>query len=385
MLARSLRDSGLSCAIIEKNKVESLYAPQNDNRGIALSALSKVIFSNLGIWQHISPNYAINNIHVSEQGRFSRVILKASSYDVAALGYVVSAYAIAQSIYKDLQSSNIVVFDSIAKVVPRLNTDTRLWHMCIESPAGPKNITGRLLVAADGTNSAIRDILQVKANKFDYKQSAVITNIEVEKPKRGYAYQRIVPDGVLALLPFGECRYKFVLTGDNLRVTKFRNRDNDFFVRKAQGYLGNRLGKLSGSAPLQFYPLTSLQAENCIAERAVLLGNAVTTLHPLGAQGYNLALRDVATLAETILKANSDGKDIASSIVLQQYANLRQKDQNRVAKLIHNYVKLSHSQRLISPIIRGYSRMLIEFLQPFNNLIGLQGMGFNCNLPKLAL
>ena len=163
-----------------------------------------------------------------------------------------------------------------------------------------REVRARLLVAADGARSRVREALGIGVRKDDYGQKAVIVHCRTGSPHRGRAFERFTPTGPIAALPLRDDRVSVVWTLGSRQAERMIELDDDGFRRALQTAFGYRLGRIDRVGARSAYPLYRVRSAALTADRTVLVGNAALSLHPVAGQGFNLALRDIAALAEML-------------------------------------------------------------------------------------
>ncbi len=173
-----------------------------------------------------------------------------------------------------------------------------------------ETLTGRVLVAADGTHSALATACGVDWQQEPYEQLAVIANVATSVAHEGRAFERFTQHGPLAMLPMSDGRCSLVWCHPLERREEVLSWSDEKFCRELQSAFGWRLGQITHAGKRSAYPLTLTRAAKPITHRTVLVGNAAQTLHPIAGQGFNLGMRDVMSLAETLTQAQERGEDM---------------------------------------------------------------------------
>lgn len=324
-LALALADGRRRITVVEAQPVPS----GGDARSIALSAASARLLDALGVWPSLAPDaVAIERVEVSQQGHFGRTRLAAADAGLPALGYVVAYDRLTTALVAAATDAPGVTWLAPARVVGT-GADEVAIHVDIEAddPAQGGARHAALAVAADGTASPLREALGIATHMHDYQQTALITPVEAGGAPH-VALERFTADGPLALLPRGGRRRTLIWTVPAARVDEFADLSVAEFAAAAGRRLGRGLGSISASATPVMQPLRRIEAESPTAARAVLVGNAARTLHPIGAQGFNLALRDVCTLAQSVAAADDPG----APAVLEAWRRARSGDQWRTSR-----------------------------------------------------
>jgi 2-octaprenyl-6-methoxyphenol hydroxylase len=240
---------------------------------------------------------------------------------------------------------------------------------------GTSKLHCRLLVVADGAESGVRDLLGVGACRHEYHQTAIVANVTPTHDHGDTAFERFSPDGPLALLPLsgGRCvAVCVVATAGHQRYLELADQDFLEFLEKR---FGRRLGRLTRLGSRRAYPLTRVIADRQIGPRFVLLGNAAHTLHPNGAQGFNLAVRDMAALAEQVVPVLNDDGDPGSGPLLEAYVESRRADQERVVRFSHGLARIFSAHDPIRRILCRAGILGVEFLPPLRHTLMRAGMG----------
>lgn len=377
-LALALKNTSLKIALIETFPIQTDSQPNYDDRGIALSYSSSLIFETMDIWPNISHLASpINTIHVSDRGHFGVTHIHAQQEKVPALGYVITAKALGHQLNTMLQS-----LDNVTLLCPRrvLTIDRFETHVTLHLSDNTQ-VSSKLVVAADGKESDIRQLLELSTTHYDYQQTAITANISTDKPTNGMAYERFTASGPVALLPLGKDRWSLVWTvktGDELEII---NLSEEAFLMRLQRHFGYRAGRFNKVGKRQSHTLDLMQTDYPLSERTVLIGNAAHSLHPIAGQGFNLGLRDVAALAEVICEAEHDIGDMR---LLKSFQDGRLLDQDTTIKATDTLVKLfSHSNPILSHL-RSASLTLVDNLPFAKSHLARKSMGLNIKQSKLA-
>lgn len=189
----------------------------------------------------------------------------------------------------------------------------------------------KLLIAADGAHSKLREKAGLKKFSHSYTQTAIICTVEHEKPHHGQAIQHFLPAGPFALLPLKGNRSAIVWNEDHKTAQYYLKADALIFETEIEKRIGHRYGKLSWNGERQGFPLNLSLTRQCIKPRFALIGDAAHTIHPLAGQGLNLGLRDSAALAEVIIETARLGLDIGSLTALERYQSWRRFEIVRMA------------------------------------------------------
>ena len=208
----------------------------------------------------------------------------------------------------------------------------------VADAGGERNLRAKLLVAADGSRSSVRAALGIESDEHDYAQTLFVARVRSERLPDGTAYERFGDHGPTALLPRGDRHYGVVHGVARADAETVAALDDTAFVARVQQAFGWRVGRLLAAGPRSAYPAIRVLARRLVTHRAVLIGNAAQTLHPIGAQGFNLGLRDALTLVECIEMQRADPGSVA---VLEAYAQRRRQDRERTISFSDGLARLT--------------------------------------------
>ncbi len=308
------------------------YHPAFDARSTALSYSSRVIYRELDLWTQLEQWLCpIDTIHVSSRGRFGSSLLRAADYGWPALGYVVENAWLGNVLVQALHASGKVEAINPARVVVATPGEDGL-SLQLEGD-GPARLHTSLLVVADGAASNLRQQLGVAVAEKPYRQSALIANVGSARPHQGRAFERFTDTGPVAMLPLlpaaGDSRSALVWTLPTDRAEQLQQCPEAEFLAELQQVFGYRLGRLTRVGERHSYPLALVRSEEQVRQGAVVMGNAAHALHPVAGQGFNLALRDVASLARVLAAAREAGEEYGDLAVLGRYQRQQAADQRR--------------------------------------------------------
>ncbi|KAF0281946.1 2-octaprenyl-6-methoxyphenyl hydroxylase [Spiribacter roseus] len=389
-LAVALRDSGRSVAVIEPVPAKADGQPSFDERHTALAPTSRRFFTHLGLWPAIEAGAEpIRRIHVSDRGHGGFTRLTAEAEGLPALGHVAPNRVLGQALRPAMAAAATVHCPArIIDTYPQYAGDgsdqpARLVgrRVRIADDQGEHTLTTRLLVVADGMRSATREALGIDTRERDYGQSAIIANVRAERAHNGMAYERFTPEGPLAVLPAADGAVSVVwpLPTETAEWMAFDTSDATLLAR-LQSTFGWRLGRLEAVGSRALYPLTAVTATDFAADRAVVLGNAAHALHPVGGQGLNLALRDVAALVEALREAPDPG----DADVLSAYARSREGDYRRTYAFTDGLVRLFTNDWPPLAAIRNIGLTALDLFPPARRLLLKQGTGAAGDVPPLC-
>ncbi|PWI34633.1 2-octaprenyl-6-methoxyphenyl hydroxylase [Vibrio albus] len=353
----------LSVAVIEPYPVEKSH-PGFDARAIALSYGSVQILDSFSLWQELQPFVTpIKNIHVSDRGHVGMAEFSAAHQGVDALGYVVELADVGQLYHARLAASGVDFKcpDSVVNI--ERTQDTNLITL-----ASGEEISCRLFVVADGTQSRCCEKLGLTAREYDFGQVAVIANIVTESGHNNQAYERFTEFGPLALLPMSEQRMSLVWCMSPEQAEELSLLPEEAFLSRLQDGFGWRLGRILQVGERITYPLKLTMRDKIISHRVSVVGNAAQTLHPVAGQGFNLGIRDVAALAELLTEDKqsetgcgvSHAKDVGNYSFLNQYQKSRVHDRSATVDLTYTLVRVFSNNQCPFVVTRNLGLMAVD-------------------------
>ncbi len=377
-LAAALAELPFDVVVIEPVAPEADEQPSFDARTTALSGGSRRVLDGIGVWPAIAGQATpIRRIHVSERGAFGTACLTAAEQGVASLGFTIENRLLGTALRQRV--SDIPRLRICCNGVQQVETGEQSVRLLTDRG---ESFTARLVVAADGAQSAVRAALGIQATVADYRQHAIVAHVDTGRFHDYTAYERFTPTGPIAVLPIAEGRAAVVWTLAPDTARRVLALDDESFIAELQQVFGLRLGRFTRVGRRQSYPLALTRSEHLTAPRAVILGNAAQALHPVAGQGFNLALRDVAMLAELLCEAV--GADPGAPDLLGTYANWRAPDRDAVIRFTDALVRgfglpLASFRRL-----RGSGLLLFDLLRPVKHEFARWTMGLAGRQPRLV-
>lgn len=385
LLANALSGLPLDVVLVEARSVHTLSQPSFDGRATALANGSQRVLEQLGLWDAIRPEaQPIRYIHIGERGRFGAARISAREEGVAALGFTVENRVLGAALWGPLAGNSGFRCLSPAKVVDFSQT-ADLTEASVQSVDGQVSIRARLTVAADGAKSGLRDALGIKTRIDDYGQQAVIVNCTTQEAHRSRAFERFTPEGPLAVLPLTGDRVAVVWTLPTARARRVLDLPADEFRVALQDAFGFRLGRFERIGRRDSHDLQRVRSDDVIRDRTVLIGNAANALHPVAGQGFNLAVRDAAALAEIIARGASAGpRDVGRSELLNDYRRWRTDDQRKLTRFTHALVQGFGAEVPGLNSVRSIGLMAFDLLPGGKTVLARHTMGLAGHVPRLA-
>jgi len=383
-MACAIANLPLRIAIIEAFPFKSNNQPSYDARSIALAYGSKRIFETLNLWKKIDQNATpIEHIHVSNKGQFGVTRINAEDERLDALGYVIENRIIGNALLDKINEYNNIDLICPAKL-ESLEITQENASVTIIQDNEKKVLTSKLIIGADGGNSKVRELLSIDSTNKDYGQTAIISNVTPGKPHKNIAYERFTQNGPIAILPMTKKRCSLVLTVKTEQTEEVLAMDDETFLTYLEERFGYRTGGFTKTSKRFSYPLSLMKIKEHYKSRAVIIGNAAHTLHPIAGQGFNLGIRDVSSLAEVIADAVENNQDIGDTNVLKEYQQQREKDQQKVAFITDNLSNVFSNE--LYPLAKARSKglLLADLFPSVKHLLAKEAMGISGKLPKLS-
>lgn len=377
-LACALDGSGWRVAQVEASPPQE-GAPGFDERKLALALASLNALAALDVLPRLATAPApIQRIHVSRAGDFGAVRLAASDHGRDAFGGVVLARELGQALESRLASASGLERYRPARVLAvEPHADGPV--VVLEQAGQARRLRTRLLVAADGTHSLARDAFGIGTDEHDYGQTLVVCSIATDRAPDGTAYERFTAQGPVALLPMAGGHYGAicgVARDDAARVLAL---DDAGYAGYFQARFGWRAGRVVRAGARSGYPIRRRVAQAITAPRAVVMGNAAQTVHPIGAQGFNLGLRDALTLAEVLA-----GDDPGAPALLAEYAQRRRDDRERTLAFSDGLARATANPSFPMHVLRSLGLLALGHVPGLADPLVSGAMGFRGHVPALS-
>ncbi|VFP87713.1 2-octaprenyl-6-methoxyphenol hydroxylase [Candidatus Erwinia haradaeae] len=360
------------------NLVEGLdpstrFALNDAGRSIALSEATYKKLSALNIWSSLAPiATAITNIHISDRGLPSSIVLNATDYGVSSLGYVIELKSALKRLFARLKAT-----PGIALYCPnKISSIERTKDFVRVTLDDHKILYGTLLIAADGSSSNVAKLCGIKRYCCDYPQIAVVATISTQLEHKGWAFERFTSEGPLAMLPIANGYSSLVWCQATSNKEAISHWSDQEFLMELQKAFGWRLGHLTGTGKRQIYPLQLQIISQNISHRLIFIGDAAHTLHPVAGQGCNLGIRDVMSLLDTLQIAWNSGKDAGEYRTLQRYQKLRKLDVQTTINITNGLVNIFSSKEALLVMGRTLGMAIIDHIPQLRNILAQWTLGW---------
>ena len=381
-LAIALEGAGIDVGLVDASPPGAL--PEVfDQRSLSFGEATVNALRALGVLQHLRVAPApIRRIHASRRGDFGRVVLDAADHGREAFGSVVVARDFGDALEARLREARGVVRYRPARFFGAARVDGEWRRVGVEDGGSEREISARLLVAADGTTSRVREALGIHAERHDYGQVHMVGRVRLSRSPDGTAWERFGPHGPTALLPRGDGHHGVVHGVAAAEADAVASLDEGGWLARLQAAMGWRAGRFLQGGPRSAYPMVRVVAERTVAPRAVVVGNAAQTLHPVGAQGFNLGLRDALALVEAI--AAHGPTDCGAPAVLDAWERSRREDRARTLAFSDGLARLTANDTTLAGPLRSLGLVALAGSSTAQAALVGGAMGYRGDTPALA-
>ncbi len=387
-LALALSELDLSVALIEGTSFDSDHQPSFDDRTTAISNGSRRVFEALGVWPLIERDAtAIRRIHISDQGRFGFARLDAQELGIRALGYVATNRTMGAALWRRLAQTHVRLIAPARIVGLEPRDGVQQVRYSSEGTETVASVSAKLVVAADGAQSKLRESAGVQAQSWDYEQVALISNVSPQRFHDHAAYERFTSSGPLALLPMSDGRMGLIWTFAKEEVDAIAACSDADFLSKLQDAFGFRLGRFARVGARHRYPLALTRSDDYISERLAIVGNAAQALHPIAGQGFNLGLRDAASLAEILADAGAESAgafDPGDGLWLQRYRAWREADRTSIVRFTDGLVRVFTQPFGPVKLLRSAGLLAFDLMPIAKDALSQLSLGAAGRVPRLT-
>ena len=391
-----LAHHGIASTLLEKNRYPNISPTDDktrshylDSRNTALSRRTVQIYQEIGLWDELQSHACrIDTVQISEQGSFGRAQLNKAEEKVESFGQVIENAWLGRKLLLAAQQEPLITLIDGANVIAveqHVDSVTLSFNQDGEEQT-EQQLQASVLVACDGRDSTVRQLLDIGTTTYDYGQSAIVGVVETDKPHLHTAIERFSPAGPLAVLPLTDpegdgnneyqegYRRSVVWICPKGEETQYLEDDAHFLTTLQQGF-GQRAGTFKAAGRRGAYPLTRVLADRQVLGRCVIMGNAAHTLHPVAGQGFNLCMRDAHVLAQMMNAQVLRGDDIGNAQLLQRYEKARKADQKRVIRfcdaVVHGFTHTNPAVKLA----RNVALVAFDKLPNIKPLVATYAMG----------
>jgi 2-octaprenylphenol hydroxylase len=381
-LALALARERIEVALVEARAPAAFDPADVDLRVFALAPAAVALLERLGAWPRVLAMRACpyRTMRVWERDRRDELSFDAGMVGAATLGHIVEDRALKAALWATLDANPAIQRLCPARV---LRCEAGAADTRVELDDGQR-IRARLVVAADGAASPLREAAGLALDATPYGQRAVVAHVRTARGHEDTAWQRFTPQGTLALLPLADGRVSVVWSLKDARATSVLALDDPAFCAAIAEASDARLGEVLETTPRAAYPLRLQLAHRYAGARLALVGDAAHVFHPLAGQGLNLGLLDAAALVEVLAGAARAREDLGAAVVLARYARWRQGEVARAARAFELLDGLFRSDVGPLPWLRRTGLSLVQRIGPLRRELALHASGFAGRVPELA-
>jgi 2-octaprenyl-6-methoxyphenol hydroxylase len=381
-LACALAGARVRVLLVEQRALPATTELPFDGRVTAISRGSRRLLEGIGVWPHLAGEaQPILDIEVGERQSPLTVRYDHRAVGGEPLGHIVENRVIRRALLRRIAelaggALEIAAPDRSARI------ERRAEAVAVRLASGGRVHAG-LLAAADGRASPLRDFAGIGVMRWNYEQTGIVATIAHGAPHHGRAFERFFATGPLAMLPMLGQRSSIVWAADNRLARELIALDEREFVAELADRFGDRYGALELAGPRWHYPLSMVQARRYTDRRLALVGDAARAIHPIAGQGWNLALRDVAALAELVVDARRLGLDPGGAAVLARYERWRRFDSLALIGITDGLNRLFANDLLPLRLARELGLGAVERIPPLKRFFMRHAMGLLGDLPRL--
>lgn len=384
-VACSLGDSALKVAVVEQLIPEQFEADQaHDLRVSALSIASKNILETVGAWNGVLNRRfcPFRRMRVWETAGDTE--FNSDDLDYSELGFIVENRITQLALLERLsefENIELIAPARIKKINYAADVSSGQTTLVLE---GGDELQAKVLVAADGGNSRVRQAVGLGVTSWDYKQHAMVIYVETDYPQQDITWQRFVASGPQAFLPLTGHYGSIVWYNSPDEVRRLKALSKDALIAELTATFPDCLGGIKQVLGVASFPLKRQHAQQYVKSGVVLVGDAAHMINPLAGQGVNIGLLDAAALAEVLVDAINKGENIADLGVLKRYEKMRRNENLRMMTVMDVFYRVFSNDVLPIKFLRNLGLGLAERVLPAKNKVMRMAMGLEGKLPKLA-
>jgi 2-octaprenylphenol hydroxylase len=371
-LALGLAQANINVLVIDSGDEPQPLTEQFANRVSAISLASQTLFQRLGVWQHIcaARTAPYHYMDVRDQDSFGKIAFNSNDLDLPELGHIIENDAIRYGLFTQLKATPNanLAFNTRYQSIHQTDTDV-LITLDNGTP-----VMAKLLVAADGANSAIREQFKLPLTFWDYDHHAIVATVKTQLPHDATARQVFLPTGPLAFLPLAdEYHHSIVWSTSPSEAKRLIDLSREDFNKALNAAIDGQCGLCEVADDRAVFPLRMRYAKQWLNNKVVLTGDAAHTIHPLAGLGMNLGLKDAALLID--LLSDAKGEEFASRKTLREYERTRKLDAQKHIAMMQGLKELFEGDHPLKKMIRGVGLSLVDNLGPIKNLFAKEAIG----------
>ena len=383
-LAALLGKAGIECTLLNTGiKAIQKTDPNIDPRALALTHASVRILQSFDLWRQLPVDRIgyFSGMHVWDENGTGEVEFDSAELCEASLGYIIEQSVIQAGLDKALDVMPTVKVHQDVVVIGFTNEGDRV----VVALDDGRRLSTRLIIAADGARSQVRELAEIQYKVHDYEQTAVACVVNTVLPHEHIARQRFLAHGPLAFLPMAQSNQcGIVWSTSPEHAQHLINAEEEEFKVELEAAFEHTLGEILECGPRIAFPLKRAQAERYCQERLVLVGDAAHSVHPLAGQGANLGLLDAASLFEVLQAAKQKNKDVGALHILRRYERWRKGENYFMMMVFEGFKHLFENQSGPIPRLRNSGMNAFNNLPLLKQQVMKRAMGLEGDLPELA-
>lgn len=372
-MAAALAATPLKILLLEQEQMAAVHANLLDLRTTGLTCSSKKVLTEAGVWpdlvQYATP---IEQLEISEVGRMGCARIDGDEHGISPIGYMLPNQQLISVLSDKLNIQKNITLLSPASVYTLRQTANEI-EVAINQDGLHRAVRTSLLVGADGASSKVRQLLNIGSSYKEYKQTAIITNVQTQLAHQNKAFERFTANGPLAVLPIQDNHCALIWTHATEQAKDYQYMDDQSFLLNLQAAFGYRLGKFIRIGKRVMYPLSLTTSNQLCKSNAVLIGNAAQSVHPVAAQGLNLGLRDVQALVRLLERETFDSARYTQMLV--DYEQQRKPDRDHVIRLTDGLTRVFAANRGPIKSLRSCGIRMVGALPSIQRILLRRNLG----------
>ena len=355
-----------------------------DRPGAEIAAGARRLLTTLDVWKDIeAETQAINDMIITDSRTSDPVRPVFLTFDGAIedgepFAHMAPNVAMVAALRERAAEIGVAIHQSAAASALDISErDAR-----VETADG-RTFAAKLVIAADGVKSSLREMVGIKTQRWEYGQSGIVTTVAHERPHNGRAEEHFMPSGPFAILPLKNNRSSLVWTERTADADRLVSGDDLVFEVELERRFGHHLGTLRVEGARKAFPLGLTLAHDFVKPRFALAGDAAHGIHPIAGQGLNLGFKDVAALAEVLVEARRLGEDIGALDVLERYERWRRFDTFQMGVVTDVLNRLFSNDMDVVRAVRDVGLGFVDRLPSLKRFFIRQAAGLEGAVPRL--
>lgn len=382
--ALALARDGWNVALVEARQPPRWREDAPDLRVYAFAPDNAALLDDIGVWPSIRDARAqpYRRMRVWDAAGGDELRFEADAFGRRELGWIVENGLLVDRLWSALPAAGVRVLCpeqvvAIDQAEETAQSGEPARNFATLHLAGGSRLRARLILAADGAQSHLRGLVGIETYTHDYGQSGLVAFIDHERPHGATCWQRFLPSGPIAFLPFvGDGhRSSIVWTLPETEAMRLVQADDESFLRELHMAFVGTLGALTASSKRAAFPLRRQLAQGYVAGRVALIGDAAHTVHPLAGQGVNLGLRDVAGLRTVLRRQRETGRDPGAAMPLRRWARVRRSEDTLAAYSFDGINRLFSNDAMLPTLLRGPLLGLVGKVPPLRHALWRRAAG----------